>query len=100
MIHGDLRAAPGQLEISIGEGGGLEASLAEADHELLVCVRVDIRDPLETLRGLLKVGFHPVVLIENCILGGELVGGSQLIPRGRDLAQVLGEVRCLVAQLS
>ena len=90
MIQGYLRIAADQLEVSIDEGGGLEASLAEADHELLVCVRVNIRDPLETLRGLLKVGLHPVVLVENCILGGELVGGNQLIPRGRDLAQVLG----------
>ena len=100
MIQGYLRIAADQLEVSISESGGLEASLAEADNDLLFCVRVNIRDPLETLSGLLKVGLHPVVLIENCILGGELVGGSQLIPRGRDLAQVLGEVRCLVAQLS
>ena len=82
MSQGDLRIAADQLEVSIGEGCGLEATLAEVYYELLICVRINIRDPLETLRRLFKVGVHPIVLIVNSILGGELVRGSQLVPRG------------------
>jgi hypothetical protein len=46
LSQGDLRIAADQLEVSIGESGWLEATLAEVDHELLACFRIIIRDPL------------------------------------------------------
>lgn len=89
LIQGELRVAVFQPESSICESGRLDAS-GGLDHVMLFWFGFNIRDPLETLRCFIKEGIEQEFYIVNCYLMGKLVGGSRLVPKGGDLAQVLG----------
>jgi len=89
LIQGELRIAVIQPESSIGESGRLNAS-GGLYHVILFWFWFNIRDPLETLRCFIKIGIEQEFYIVNCYLMGKLVGGSRPVPKGGDLAQVLG----------
>ena len=83
----DLSIAAGQLEVSFGEGCGLDTVLVDGDHEIFIC------EPLECQSILIVISFSLNFKIVDGFLGNEFMRGERLVPRSVDQTNVFIEIK-------
>ena len=82
----DLSIAAGQLEVSIGEGCGLDTVLVDGDDEIFIC------EPFESQSVLIVISFTLDFKIVDGFLGNEFMRADRLVPRSVDQTNVFIEI--------